>query len=86
MDNLLDILAQIGPNQPDKREGFTISYNPQTDVGVETAIVFEKDGKEKFYILLGDHREGYKDKSFEECVEYFKKNQDQVSQWSATLD
>ncbi|MBO5019781.1 MAG: hypothetical protein J6D52_03850 [Clostridia bacterium] len=59
-------------------DGFYVSYNSY-DIAiygdVTTALVLGQ--MQKFYILNGDHREGYKkliSAGFEKCMEYFIKN------------
>ena len=69
--------------------GFYVSYN-NYDVDIygtdTTALVWGQ--MENFYILEGDHREGYKpllDSGFDACLEYFKNNLELVSKFSETL-
>jgi hypothetical protein len=82
MDFLQTLAIGMIPS-PDRtfteHDGYSISYNPLTDVGPETAIVTKK----KYYILLGDHREQYKRcKSLADCKKYFRANTDLKSGWS----
>ena len=84
MDLIKAISLSMLPN-PDRtltqHEGYCISYNPLTDVGPETALITKEP--EKYYILLGDHREEYKKcKSLADCKKYFRANTDLKSGWS----
>lgn len=79
-----------GKNTLQKKKGGIISYLEDTsdvmgefgegddDGQGETAIVI----KNNYYILNGDFREVYKDKTIAECLEFFLQNQDKVSCWS----
>jgi len=64
---------------------FYISYCWRTsDYGcVTTAIVIGQ--MKHFYILNGDHREHYSD-NLEQCLEYFKQNDDLRNKYSDKLD
>jgi hypothetical protein len=80
----LSLSMMPNPNRTiTKCDGYFISYNPLTDVGPETALVVEKGGNNKYYILLGDHREQYKKcESLADCKKYFRANTDLKSGWS----
>jgi hypothetical protein len=60
-----------------------VSYNSidVADYGdVTTALVIDQSN---FYVLSGDHREGYKDlKTLDECKEYFLSHLDQINKYS----
>ena len=67
-------------------DGFYVSYNSHdvaTYGDVTTELVVGQ--MQKFYILNGNHSEEYvkiiKD-GFEKCMEYFKKNIDQINKYS----
>jgi len=84
MDFIRALTMSMMPN-PNRtiteHNGCFISYNPLTDVGPETAIVTKKP--QKYYILLGDHREQYKRcKSLAACKKYFRAHADLKSEWS----
>jgi len=72
----------IPPNQivTEGRE-WHVSYN-SLDVAsygdVTTALV--TDDHTHFYILNGDHREGYKDLTLDECKQYFLAHIDQINE------
>lgn len=62
-------------------DNFYISHNKYSSAyGCQTtALVLKKPLL--FLVLEGDHREGTKDfKSFNECIEYYKKHYDQSNQ------
>ncbi len=48
------------------------------DESCETAIVCDHG----YLILNGDHRDVYRDKSYEDCLKYFNSNLDKKSSWS----
>jgi hypothetical protein len=72
----------------DERDGFVISFNLNPGAGFdsfsadtaegETAII--KDGK--YFILNGDWRKAYENKSFDECMKIFSENISEISSWS----
>ena len=77
-----------------RKEGGNISYLGDTsstwggrlfegdDYGAgETAIIVNR----KFYILNGDFRAVYENKTIAECLEFFAANQDKKSEWSNDL-
>lgn len=79
-----------------KRDGFTISYNPDCsnsivgfvdallglDQGAETALVIG----DKYLILDGDHRAEYERLGdLKSCVEYFESHQEVMSPTSDTV-
>jgi hypothetical protein len=78
------------PNRVINADGFYISYNP-LDVGiygdVTTALVLGQ--MEKFYILKGDHCQGYAPligQGFEACIAYFKAHPADIHPYSDKLD
>ena len=73
---MIDIYKQ---NEVKKYDGYYVSYNQETDVGAETALVI--DGN--FYILIGDQRELYKNtKNKEEAKKLFDESKVKRSLWS----
>jgi hypothetical protein len=86
MDFVKAMELSVLPN-PDRtvteHDGYSISYNPMTDVGPETALIVENKSPEKFYILLGDHRNEYKAcKNLAACRRYFRGHTYLKSGWS----
>lgn len=74
------------PNSTYQGDGFYISHNDR-DVriygAVTTALVVQ--GQTAFYILKGDHREGYASRiaqGLDACLDYFRQHIDQISQYS----
>lgn len=66
-----------------------VSYNPtpsMSDEGPETALVLEKDGKRKFFILTGDFRREYEEAITRDgiggALAFFEANQDKLNGWS----
>ena len=89
----------VAPNITDNRDNFYISYNP-VDTGiygdVTTAIVTTLPGdSQRFYILMGNHRDALADLTLDQCLDYFRSNRDQWSDktedpdrpidWAATV-
>lgn len=66
-------------NEVIRRDGFYISYNPCVfdTHKPETALVVPDAAAmfgSKFYILNGDWREQYNNKTLDECIEVFHSN------------
>ena len=87
MDLMLALMKAMTPN-PDreyiKRDGFSISYNPDTDVGAETALIIPSRKLGTLYFVLSDdHREGYaKCECLADARKYFYDNRHLKSVWS----
>lgn len=79
------------PNRVTQGDGFYVSYNDvDTDSSaygaVTTALVLGQ--MERFYILNGDHRPGYRDRiplGLTACLEYFLANIASMNHRSDTL-
>lgn len=65
-----------------EKDGFWISYNPNTDQGEETALCTH----DQYYIVLGDARNAYREvETLDEAVKVFEVLQAEgmkVSPWS----
>lgn len=78
------------PNQIMEGKNFYVSYNSVDSYiyGCDTtALVWGQ--MQHFFILCGDHREGYKkaiEGGFPPCAEYFKNNIDQINSYSESPD
>ena len=62
-------------------DGFVVSFNPETDVGAETALC--KDGE--YFILLGDFRKQYAKlipRGFAACKAFYDASDAERSSWS----
>ena len=74
------------PNTTYQGNGFYISYNDRdvrTYGDTTTALVLNQG--EAFYILNGDHRDGYApllSLGFDACMDYFRRNLDQRNKFS----
>lgn len=52
-------VAGMFQNETQNADDFYISYNPNTDIGAETALCFKEGAERKFLILKGDYRDKY---------------------------
>lgn len=62
-----------------RKKGGCISWLPNKEGFGQTAIVLDNGS---FYVLNGDFREQYKDKTILQCLQFFEENQDENSRWS----
>lgn len=77
------------PNTTYDGDGFHISHNDR-DVSIygDTTTALVLKGGEAFYILNGDHREGYApllSLGFDACMDYFRRHLDQLNKFSDPL-
>lgn len=81
-----DGIPVLVPNAVTEGDGFYISYN-NVDTGTygsDTTALVKGDG-EHFYVLNGDHRNGYAPlipQGFDACLDYFRQHDEQMNRYS----